>query len=1176
MNISDSDKQALLDGTSLVRFKIDILQDGKIIKTLDENSIVDIDDEDFRYVNPESIVIGQFVAKKVTGELDKVYDEFSIEDTEIALRMGVSYNNDDRFKTRNIASEGGNAVTCTDQTAIPTPTKPVPFKPLHGKIPLYVDWSGEDNDVTLDEIDLGDITLELFSMRNRIGGIRYFPDTIKYNHNAQQWRLTKRWASITGADILYAYNNTPSSAMSNFIKYDTDSKTIYIKLVSVVHYSWELSNYTNITYANRVRSNYFPSAHYAETPDSEENIQGVDKAVQHNNIYITIRYDSLFTDVDSFIAWLKEHQDLEIKYFMGNKILEITEEDFPELYKQLQQVLVSGTTYYYLGKYLVTKPTTDDVKSKTTFEALDYAKKFNKKFDPSGITFPCTAGELAQYSCTKCGVELATTDFTNSDFQIDKNPFDSDVMYRYVMQRIGKLAYSWVRIGYDNKCYIDFEVPTKVTSDFDKVNGANYYDLDRKEKIYGPVNRVVIGMSNVEGENVTVEDTDSINKNGVCEIQVMDNELTYTPELRAKVSESAKKLFGLTYFPLEITTTGHPWWTGKELIEITTPDGDTYQTIPFDRTLTYAGHIKTKIASKGDTALETAYKSTPSMESEIKRTRYIVDKDGQRITELVEKSTKQDQQISELTVSVDNIESKVRRTVDLTTDGTTEAASLNLARVNAGAPVEVTIHPIDIDISYLYPSKDLFPSDLTFLKIRDIQFTNTTTKETFTYTLPMDLWYLDKDTYDEFHLDYATSTCEIIQRVDWNNNQDKYKLDKEVIHTFEFPKIDLTSGDYTISLPGYDTGYIYAKLMVQNQITNQYATKAELNSKIEQAQSSITLEVNGKFENTQKAIDKKADSDTVNSELSKKANTSDVDDEFNTVNSNINNLQESDKTITGQLALKLDTKNLASEIDAVADKINLTGLTTVNKNFQILKDGSIVAKNGSFTGNIYLNDGSAVVGGKGLLSVLTFSTNGWHHFGYTYYGNASGYIEVNGKYKAVREPLIIDYYIPKNFTITSAYLVLLVNPVDTFYRIPTGDATGYPYKNVSTTGVAKKLRVYYNIDYLTSVEWGYFTEGGATVEYGLTNEIPNAFGETDYTPQTSSSGNIEEKITVDLVALGKQNKNDYFETGRNTIGVATSMSDILMDDPLVNKDMVENSCIGNASLYIYGYMQLPQ
>ena len=711
-------------------------------------------------------------------------------------------------------------------------------------------------------------------------------------------------------------------------------------------------------------------------------------------------------------------------------------------------------------------------------------------------------------------------------------------MYRYVMQRIGKLAYSWVRIGYDNKCYIDFEVPTKVTSDFNKVNGANYYDLDKKEKMYGPVNRVVIGMSNVEGENVTVEDPDSINKNGVCEIQIMDNELTYTPELRAKVRESAKKLFGLTYLPLEITTTGHPWWTGKELIEITTLDGDTYQTIPFDRTLTYSGHIKTKATSKADTTLETAYKSTPSMESEIKRTRYIVDKDGQRITELVEKSTKQDQQISELTVSVDEIKATVSNITELTSDNQTYSGNLIFQKVNKSEPIELIIRPTNEDIAYLYPNNSLYPSNSTFSKSRDILFKNKSTNEEFKYTLPANLWYLDENTYDEFHLDYVNSKCEVTKRVGWNSNREKYKLSQEEILTFEYPTISLTSGDYEISLTGYTSGSIYAKLMIVNPLTDTFATKVELKSSISQLDNDITLEVDGK--------------------LKGKANTEDVNNDI--------------KDLTASLALKVDTENLASEIDAVADKINLTGLTTVNNNFQILKDGSIVAKNGSFTGNIYLNDGSSVIGGNGLLSVLDFYAQGPVGFDYTDTDSVG-----MGSVKTQRLPLIVYYNIPDNFTITQAYAIVEITAIRTGYMtFKDSSKTTYNDNMTYTTGVAKQLNLYQDTSH--STDTSYFPAGDVSGEYSydLGTKIPYGFGTESYTPSVSTSGDSEIKTSVDLVSLGKKNNTDYLEKGFHTIGLATDMTPPVLEDRLVNKDMVENTCLAKIYLYVYGYMALPQ
>ena len=396
MNISNEDKQALIDGIATIPYKINIIQNGTIVKTLDDRSIVDIDYEDFRYVNTESLVIGQFVARKVTGNLDQLYDEFEIEDTEIELQMGISY---------------------------------------------YVE---EDN---------------------------------------------------------------------------------------------------------------------------EEVLQ---------------------------------------------------------------------TTYYSLGNFLVTKPSNDDVKDKTSFEAMDYTKKFNIPFDGTQLEYPCTALELATECCRQAGVTLGTLDFTNYDFVIPNNQYVENETCRKVMQDIGKLAYSWVRIDCDNKCYIDFDYGTTVDT-YNTITTHNYYDLSLQKKVFGPVNRVVIGMRDVEGENVVIEDAESIAEYGVTEIQLYDNNITYTPELRQAAISGATRLFGLTYIPLEINTTGHPWLIGDEKIEIIDGGGNSLYTYPWDRTIVYNGHIKTKLTSKADTKTETEYRNYGEYETELRKTRIIVNKQEQEIQAIASK-----------------------------------------------------------------------------------------------------------------------------------------------------------------------------------------------------------------------------------------------------------------------------------------------------------------------------------------------------------------------------------------------------------------------------------------------------------------------------------------------------------------------------------------------------------
>ena len=322
----------------------------------------------------------------------------------------------------------------------------------------------------------------------------------------------------------------------------------------------------------------------------------------------------------------------------------------------------SGTNYYSLGNFLITKPSDDAVKDKTSFEAMDYTKKFNKEFDATGITFPCTALQLAQYCCQQCGVELGSTSFTNSSFTIDSNQYETGDTFRKVMQDIGKLAYSWVRIGWDNKCYIDFSFSSTV-ADTNKIGTSNYYDLTVQSEQFGPVNRVVIGMSDIEGENVVLEDSTSIAQNGVCELQIMDNNLTYTPELRQQAIASANKLFGLSFVPVEINTTGHPWLLGNETVEIEKLDGTKIKTIPFDRTIEYSGHIKTKLVSKADTKTETEYKNPGTLETAIKQTRIIVNKQEQEISQVIQQQESQTELINSVQDSIDNLTEQINENI---------------------------------------------------------------------------------------------------------------------------------------------------------------------------------------------------------------------------------------------------------------------------------------------------------------------------------------------------------------------------------------------------------------------------------------------------------------------------------------------------------------------------------
>lgn len=828
MNISNDDKQALIDGIATIPYKINIIQNGTIIKTLDNRSIVDIDYEDFRYVNTESLVIGQFVARKVTGNLDQLYDEFEIEDTEIELQMGISY---------------------------------------------YVEENNEE----------------------------------------------------------------------------------------VLH-----------------------------------------------------------------------------------------------------------TTYYSLGNFLVTKPSSDDVKDKTSFEAMDYAKKFNIVFDGTTLQYPCTALELATECCRQAGVTLGTLDFTNYDFVIPNNQYVENETCRKVMQDIGKLAYSWVRIDCDNKCYIDFDYGTTVDT-YNTITTHNYYDLSLQKKVFGPVNRVVIGMRDVEGENAVIEDAESIEEYGVTEIQLYDNNITYTPELRQAAISAATKLFGLMYTPLEVNTTGHPWLIGNEKIEVIDGTGNSWYTYPFDRTIVYSGHIKTKLTSKADTKTETEYKNYGDLETEVRKTRIVVDKQEQEIQALA---------------------SKIVELVNTTED----VGEITLENAFPGP-----LHNLEIrgNISLLFPHNGLYPSNTLYPKDTYLQVDDALYKLDFDY-----LNYISEMVYDKYV--YEDGKQWIERNVGVDEHGQLYALESTVIEN----KSDLiinVGENSTITLLSFGNAILRSEYFIKNNYTDTFATKVYVDSEITVAIDEITAEVNAKV-----------DEDEIVAKLN------------------------------------LGIRNGQGVVELVGNTV-----TIESDNFKLEEDGSIQAKNGSFSGDIFLANGGKVIGGDGLLTNLQFNSvgiiDGWSPLGFN----------IDDRNNVLYQDLYVDYNIPDNFTIVSATLTLYCTKVMSAYMNDS-------YQTIETTGSPQQLKLYKGIlDKTRQVFWANGTSYFYRNDLSLGSEISNAFGSSSYTPSISSVGDVVDVSTIDL-------KNELStSSGNNQLVVRTNITKPSNYTTVSNRQTVaEKTGMARLVLDVIGYMSI--
>ena len=310
------------------------------------------------------------------------------------------------------------------------------------------------------------------------------------------------------------------------------------------------------------------------------------------------------------------------------------------------------TILYRVGMFIFDEVNKDDVKDKTTITGVDFTKIFEQKFDTivDKISFPISAYNLAKAIVENCkfnfhGVDLnpisfdTSYTFNNSSFMIEKNPFVSGETCRDVLKYIGQLAGSWVRIGHNDNLgneyvLIDFRKYQNGLQLKNVLTNDNYYDLELNNETFGAVNKIVMGLKDVDGENVSITDVSTTNPN-ICEIALWDNPITYTEALRAKAINDLKFLFGFTYTPFTTNTTGYPWLQAYDKIKLVTMDNTEIITYPFNRTISYNGHIKTKIDTIGTTTTETKYTYESPVTRGLKQTQIMVDKANQKITSLV-------------------------------------------------------------------------------------------------------------------------------------------------------------------------------------------------------------------------------------------------------------------------------------------------------------------------------------------------------------------------------------------------------------------------------------------------------------------------------------------------------------------------------------------------------------
>lgn len=313
------------------------------------------------------------------------------------------------------------------------------------------------------------------------------------------------------------------------------------------------------------------------------------------------------------------------------------------------------------GDFIVQHPENENVNDNTSFTALDYMVKTNVKFNDT-IAYPCTLRQLAENVCSQCGLELSYDDFLNEDFIVENNQFVNGESCRQVLQAIALSAFSWVRIDEDNIVNFDFKVNnvSRETIDTDC-----YYNLDINSKEYGPVNRIILRNSQIEGENVTISDEESIKENDIHELVIEDNPFAYTQEKREQLIQAGTNIYGFKYLPINSSKLiGYTYLNCLDLIEIEDVQKNKSNSYLFNHVITYNGAALDTVECPALTETETKYTYTPTLTRAIQQTQVIVDKANQTITSIVQKQTDQGEQLVNIQTDLVGVKTTIKDNQD--------------------------------------------------------------------------------------------------------------------------------------------------------------------------------------------------------------------------------------------------------------------------------------------------------------------------------------------------------------------------------------------------------------------------------------------------------------------------------------------------------------------------------
>lgn len=353
-----------------------------------------------------------------------------------------------------------------------------------------------------------------------------------------------------------------------------------------------------------------------------------------------------------------------------------------------------GSAYEYVQyqDFLVTEVSYTDTTNITRVYATDYLVKLNKEFiDGNDYSTPITLLDYTNSVLTYCGLALENSTFFNDTFSIASKPFEDYTSAKEIIERVAEMALAFVVINKDNgkvefrpafafnddlmthsdltaythddlSAYTHAQIESGLQDNVASLNKDQYWNLKFNDHNFGAngINTLVLGISQVEGENNTDENSTNVAIDGAIEVRILDNPFINTEDKRISVLEDMfDEIDGFKYQPFTVEYRGFPYIEVGDLLVVTKMDNSEIAVPVHETYLRWDGGLKGSLKAKSLNKVITSNKYISKTKQKLRNAEIKVDKVAGEISLLSSEVSELGTNYAGLVITVDSINATV-------------------------------------------------------------------------------------------------------------------------------------------------------------------------------------------------------------------------------------------------------------------------------------------------------------------------------------------------------------------------------------------------------------------------------------------------------------------------------------------------------------------------------------